>query len=268
MGVSEGKTLLQFQKASKVYLDAKYRKVEALKDITLSVETGEFVSIIGPSGCGKSTLLRLAAGLETASSGEVIYRGKAVEGPDHERGFVFQSYNAFPWLTVRQNISFGLESVDVEDKSQRVSKWLNSTGLDDFADSYPKALSGGMRQRLALARTMIVEPRLLLLDEPFGALDERIRETMQKLLLQVVRDSECTVLFVTHDIREAILLGDRVLLLSPRPGRILQEFVSPLPKPRTREHLRTPEFNFLYEQIVDRFPVSAEMEIRTGNRQP
>jgi len=260
MDVKEGNILLEFKGASKVYLDAKYRQVEALQGVVLSVRVGEFVSIIGPSGCGKSTLLRLAAGLEKASAGEVLYRGKVVSGPDPERGFVFQSYNAFPWLTVRKNISFGLDSRVSRDREERVSKWLSLMGLGEFADSYPKALSGGMRQRLALARSMIVEPKLLLLDEPFGALDERVREAMQQLLLQVVRDSGCTVLFVTHDIREAILLGDRVLLLSPRPGRVLNQFVSPLPKPRSREHLRTQEFNSLYEKIVDSFPVAGHFE--------
>jgi NitT/TauT family transport system ATP-binding protein len=260
MDVIEGTIVLQFEYAGKFYLDAKFRKVEALRDITLSVARGEFISFIGPSGCGKSTLLRLAAGLEMATTGAVLDRGKAVSGPDPERGFVFQSYNAFPWLTVRKNISFGLDSESAQEQEKKVSKWLNSTGLVEFADSYPKALSGGMRQRLALARTMIVEPQLLLLDEPFGALDERIRETMQQLLLRVVRDSGCTVLFVTHDIREAILLSDRIFMLSARPGTILREFVPSLSKPRAREHLRTQEFNSLYEAIVDNFPISAQPE--------
>lgn len=264
MGLN-GQAMLKFKGASKVYLDARFRKVEALQEISFSVAEGEFVSIIGPSGCGKSTLLRLAAGLEAATAGEVLYRGKPVTGPQPERGFVFQSYNAFPWLSVRKNIAFGLESKGPDDSKEKVAKWLQLTGLTEFADSYPKALSGGMRQRLAIARAMIVEPRLLLLDEPFGALDERIRENMQQLLLQVVNDSRCTVLFVTHDIREAILLGDRVLLLTQRPGRILKSFASPLPKPRDRASLRTPVFNSIYEAIVDSFPVSGRLETAGGD---
>jgi NitT/TauT family transport system ATP-binding protein len=253
-------TLLEFEGVSKTYLDAHYRKVEAVADIRLSVRQGEFVSIIGPSGCGKSTLLRLAAGLEVATTGRVLADGKPITGPDPQRGFVFQSYNAFPWLTVRKNIAFGLDSKSPAPQEASVSRWLGLMGLSEFADAYPKALSGGMRQRLALARTMIVEPKLLLLDEPFGALDERTRENMQQLLLQVVRDSGCTVLFVTHDIREAILLGDRVIVLSPRPGRILNSFVPGIPKPRTRSHMRAPEFISMYEQIVDSFPAPLHAE--------
>jgi ABC-type nitrate/sulfonate/bicarbonate transport system ATPase subunit len=248
-----------------MYLDAHYRPVQALADITLAVKRGEFVSIIGPSGCGKSTLLRLAAGLETASSGQMLDGNKPITGPDPERGFVFQSYNAFPWLTVRRNVSFGLRARKSDGQEKRIAKWLDDMGLSEFADSYPKALSGGMRQRLAIARTMIVEPKLLLMDEPFGALDEPTREAMQQLLLRVVSESGCTVLFVTHDIREAILLSDRVLVLSHRPGRILKSFAPALPKPRTRSHLRTPEFNSMYEAIVDSFPVASQAEIRKGS---
>ncbi len=257
--------LLEFKGASKVYVDSQQRRVDALEDITFSVRKGAFVSIIGPSGCGKSTLLRLAAGLESFTAGEVLYRGHVVTGPSMERGFVFQSYSAFPWLSVRENIAFGLNSRASNSQAEQVSKWLKLTGLDEFAESYPKALSGGMKQRLAIARAMIVGPKLLLLDEPFGALDERIREAMQQLLLRIVSDSQCTVLFVTHDIREAILLGDQVLMLGPRPGRIVQSLVPNLPKPRTRQHFRSPEFISLYEAIVDSFPVSNQFENRKEN---
>lgn len=253
MDMSGPNILLRFENASKVYLDNKYRPVHALEDMTFTVRAGEFVSVIGPSGCGKSTLLRLAAGLERANSGTVLFNGSPVNGPDRHRGFVFQSYNAFPWLTVRENIAFGL--IDTASPfHDKVSKWLDITGLSEFSDSYPKALSGGMRQRLALARAMIVEPALLLLDEPFGALDERTRESMQTLLLRVVADSGCTVLFVTHSIREAVLLGDRIILLSPRPGKLLKAYDSPLPKPRSRELFQTTMFNSVYNAIVDSFP--------------
>ncbi|MGC2112843.1 MAG: ABC transporter ATP-binding protein [Candidatus Korobacteraceae bacterium] len=246
--------LLQFDKASKTFLGRKQRPVLALQDISFYVRNGEFVTLLGPSGSGKSTILRLAAGLETANSGAVTYQGRPVSGPSLDRGFVFQSYSAFPWLTVRENTAFGLANRSEDGQEQEVSKWLSLMGLSEFADAYPKTLSGGMRQRLALARSMIVKPKLLLLDEPFGALDERTRETMQQLLLDVVSNSDCTVLFVTHDIREAIFLGDRVIVLSGRPGRVLRDVVCPLPKPRRRQHLAMPEFNSLYETILDEFP--------------
>ena len=248
--------LLQFDNAAKTFLGAKGRPVTALQEISFSIHRGEFVTLIGPSGCGKSTLLRLAAGLEMASSGAVVYEGQPVIGPELERGFVFQSYSAFPWLTVRQNIGFGLRKENSDGSREReISNWMELMGLSEFGDAFPKVLSGGMRQRLALARSMIVKPKLLLLDEPFGALDEHTREGMQQLLLDVVSDSGCTILFVTHDIREAILLGDRIIVLSSRPGRVLRDVPSPLTKPRRREHLRTPEFNSLYETILDEFPI-------------
>jgi len=245
--------LLQFENASKSFVSSKGHSVVALHEISLSIRRGEFVTMIGPSGCGKSTLLRLAAGLELATSGNVLYDGIPVTAPGQERGFVFQSYSAFPWLTIRENVGFGLSNAQRGSETE-VSRWLQLMGLDEFADAYPKVLSGGMRQRLALARSMIVQPKLLLLDEPFGALDEHTRENMQQLLLRVVADSGCTVLFVTHDIREAVLLGDRVVVLSSRPGRVLRDVASSLSKPRGREHIRTPEFASLYETILDELP--------------
>jgi NitT/TauT family transport system ATP-binding protein len=254
MDIKQAAEILKFENASKTYVDEKFRRVRALESVNLAVNRGEFVSIIGPSGCGKSTLLRLAAGLESLSEGAVYFNGQPVTEPDRRKGFVFQSYNSFPWLTVFRNIAFGLDGGSRADKREKIERWLKFTGLTEFADSYPKSLSGGMRQRLALARTMVIEPELLLMDEPFGALDERIRESMQRLLLEAVTKTSCSVLFVTHDIREAILLGDRVVLLSARPGRIQKVFESPLPKPRTREHLKSAEFMKLYEEILDQFP--------------
>ena len=179
---------------------ARASTVVALENIDLSLGAGEFLSVLGPSGCGKSTLLRLAAGLELPTSGEVTYDGIPIDGPSRRRGFVFQSYSVFPWLTVRENVAFGLNNNDSRANDGRITKWLQFAGLTDFADAYPKTLSGGMRQRLALARTMIVEPELLLLDEPFGALDERTREGMQHLLLKAARETRCSVIFVTHDV--------------------------------------------------------------------
>ena len=201
----------------------------------------------------KSTLLRLAAGLELPTSGEVTCDGVPIEGPSRRRGFVFQSYSVFPWLTVRKNIAFGLNHDKSSAHDGRITKWLAFTGLTDFADAYPKTLSGGMRQRLALARTMIVEPELLLLDEPFGALDERTREGMQQLLLGAVRETGCSVIFVTHDVSEAILLADRLILLSSRPGRILSTYEVMAKKPRSREFLRSEEFARLHAALLDQF---------------
>lgn len=170
---------------------------------------------------------------------------------------VFQNYNAFPWLTVRQNIAFGLAGTD-ELRAAKAERWLALTGLGDFAESYPKALSGGMRQRLALARTLVMAPALLLLDEPFGALDEPVRRSMQHTLLDIVEEMGCAVLFVTHDIGEAIFLGDRVILMSARPGRVLDIFSVPAAKPRRDDFVATTEFNDLYAQILGRFPNSLE----------
>jgi len=246
--------LLQFTKVN-MYFTGSPRAVHALHDVTFALKRGEFLSVLGPSGCGKSTLLRLAAGLEVPTSGEVLYDGRLLDGPDRRRGFVFQSYNVFPWLTVRHNIAFGLNESESDNKPEKIKNWLEFTGLTEFADAYPKALSGGMRQRLALARTMIVEPELLLLDEPFGALDERTKEGMQALLLQAVALTGCAVIFVTHDIQDAIFLADRLVLLSKRPATILDVFTVSSPKPRPREFLRSEEFATLHEKLLDRFPV-------------
>ena len=212
MGLS-GDEFLTFEGVSRVFTDRHHqRQVAALEDISFSARAGEFLSIVGPSGSGKSTILRLAAGLEHPTSGTIAIEGRPVEGPGRERGLVFQSYNAFPWLTVRENIAFGLK--DPIASADKIDQWLEDMGLTEFAGRYPKVLSGGMRQRLALARTMVLEPRLLLLDEPFGALDQRTRESMQELLLAMTARNRCTVLLVTHDIRESILLSNRVLVLS------------------------------------------------------
>ena len=254
MDVVPGGAVIEFANVSKRYVDEHSRNIVALVDISFSLGNGEFVSIVGPSGCGKSTVLRLAAGLEQTTSGSVLYRGDPVQGPSPERGLVFQAYSAFPWLTVRQNVAFGLRARN-GDHAEAVSRWLVWMGLADFADTYPKNLSGGMRQRLAIARAMIVEPQLLLLDEPFGALDERTRDGMQQILLKTIEASKCSALLVTHDIREAILMSDRIILLSKRPARILRVFPCSMPRPRTREQLKSAEFLLLYDSVIESFPV-------------
>lgn len=247
--------LLQFNHVNMEFSTDGATPVQALQDINFTLGRGEFLSVLGPSGCGKSTILRLAAGLEFPTNGEVTFEGNLTQGPDRKRGLVFQSYSVFPWLTVQQNIAFGLTNNDRGETNDKVEKWLDFTGLTDFANAYPKTLSGGMRQRLALARTMIVEPELLLLDEPFGALDERTREGMQGLLLQAVRETGCSVIFVTHDIQEAILLADKLILLSKRPGRILSMETISAVKPRPREFLRSDEFSQFHEALLDLFPI-------------
>lgn len=246
--------LLRFNNVSMDFNSDGANPVQALQDINFSIEPEEFLSVLGPSGCGKSTILRLAAGLEFPSKGEVTFEGKVIQGPDRRQGLVFQSYSVFPWLTVQQNIAFGLSDNNSDDTNDKVERWLDFTGLTDFAHAYPKTLSGGMRQRLALARTMIVEPELLLLDEPFGALDERTREGMQGLLLQAVRATGCSVIFVTHDIQEAILLADKLILLSKRPGKIIYQQSVSTAKPRSREFLRSEEFIRFHETLLDQFP--------------
>jgi NitT/TauT family transport system ATP-binding protein len=246
--------LLNFRRVGMEFGSGGTSTVRALENINFELAKGEFLSVLGPSGCGKSTILRLAAGLEFPTSGEVTYNGVPIQGPSRNRGFVFQSYNVFPWLTVRENVAFGLDN-DRDENRELIANWLEFTGLSDFADAYPKTLSGGMRQRLALARTMIVKPELLLLDEPFGALDERTREGMQQLLLKAAQETGCSVIFVTHDIREAILLADQLVLLSKRPGSILSKHIIPAEKPRSREFLRSKEFTQLHEELLDQFPI-------------
>jgi NitT/TauT family transport system ATP-binding protein len=255
MNFSGHRTLLSFQDVSKAFVDGKFRQIQALENISFSLYQGEFIVILGPSGCGKSTILRLAAGLDTPTSGKILYQGERIQKPDKRRGLVSQSYSVFPWLTVQQNIEFGLNKPDSQHNQEKVSNWLTFTGLIEFANAYPKSLSGGMRQRVAIARTMIMEPELLLLDEPFGALDERIRESMQTLLLKAVSRSGCSVLLVTHDIREALILADRIILMSLRPGQILNIFMPPTNKPRTRDHLSDPQYKSLYDEILNLFPI-------------
>lgn len=242
--------VLTLEGICKEYVDSDGRRTSALEKIDFSVKQGEFVSIVGPSGCGKTTLLRLIAGLDAATKGEILFENRKVVGPSPERGMVFQAYTAFPWLTVRENIAFGLRPKKGDRvREARVADWLERTGLSEFADAYPKSLSGGMRQRMALARTMIVEPKLLLLDEPLGALDQRTREKLQLFLFKVVSESRCTGVLITHDIREAVLLSDRTWVMSARPGRFIDIIESDLPKPRNLDQTTTSEFSALHTRI-------------------
>jgi NitT/TauT family transport system ATP-binding protein len=214
--------------------------VEVLRDIQFEVSTGEFVSIIGPSGCGKTTLLRILHGLEPASSGTVSILGKPVESPSHLSAMVFQQFNLFPWLTVAQNVAFGLEVARVPPAAcaERTSRFVGLVGLGGFEHHYPHELSGGMQQRVGLARALALDPRILMLDEPFGALDAITREQLQREIAGILAQSPKTAVFITHNMDEAIFFSDRILVMSPRPGRILEEVRVAFPRPREADAIR------------------------------
>ena len=219
-------------------------EIEALRDINFKVHRREFVCVIGPSGCGKSTLIRILAGLESHSGGDVLLDGRPVTGPGRDRGMVFQGYSLFPWLTVKRNVMFG-PVMSGEPRSVAESKareWLDLVGLTRFADSYPHQLSGGMRQRVAIARALVNEPRILLMDEPFGALDAQTRAKMQSHLLDIWKNLDITVLFITHDLDEAVYLADRILVLKAHPGEVQEVIEVPVPRPRGLMQSASPEF--------------------------
>jgi NitT/TauT family transport system ATP-binding protein len=209
----------------------------ALDKIDCQVRHREFVSVIGPSGCGKSTLIRILAGLDYPSSGSVRLDGKPISGPGPDRGMVFQGYTLFPWLTVKKNVMFGLrmKGTGFRKAEERAREWLKLVGLLEFEDHYPNQLSGGMKQRVAIARALANEPRILLMDEPFGALDAQTRGSMQAHLLKVWESVDVTVLFITHDLDEATFLSDRIVVLGANPGRIVEVIDVPLPRPRSPE---------------------------------
>lgn len=224
----------------------------ALDKVSMEVRENEFAVIVGPSGCGKSSLLYLTAGLNSPTDGEIKVAGKVVDGPGAERGMVFQSYTLFPWLTVSENIEFGLKQkkMPAPERKKIVQKYLKEVGLESFADRNPKQLSGGMKQRVAIARSLANDPEILLMDEPFGALDSQTRMQMQQLLLQVWEHSKKTVVFVTHDIDEAIMLGDRVFVMGARPGRIQKVLDVNIPHPRTLDMVMEPDFISLKREIL------------------
>ena len=239
-------------------------ETEALRDINFKVHRREFVCVIGPSGCGKSTLIRILAGLESHSSGEVLLDGKPVNGPGRDRGMVFQGYSLFPWLTVKKNVMFGPEvSGHSFDAAERDAlQWLDLVGLGNFADSYPHQLSGGMRQRVAIARALVNQPRILLMDEPFGALDAQTRCKMQSHLLDIWRNIDVTILFITHDLDEAVYLADRILVLKPHPGEVHELIEVPVPRPRSQAQFTSPEFIATKARIDELIhpPVAGESE--------
>ena len=221
----------------------------ALEEVTLSIEPGELVSLVGPSGCGKSTLLRLLAGLDRPNSGELFVGNETISGPSAERGLVFQDPNLFPWLSVRRNIQTGLVARGLlQEKRHEVDDFMRLVGLESFAGAFPHHLSGGMAQRVALARALINHPKVLLLDEPLGALDAFTRMRMQDEVLRLWEARGTTMLLVTHDIDEAIYMSDRIVIMTPRPGRIERTIAVDLPRPRQRN---SREFLQLRGEILD-----------------
>jgi ABC-type nitrate/sulfonate/bicarbonate transport system ATPase subunit len=233
--------------------------VRALEPTTLAVAENDFITILGPSGCGKSTLLRIVAGLDRPSSGRVLLDGREVRGPGADRGMVFQSYTLFPWLTVAENVAFGLreKGIGAAERGRIVESYLDKVGLGGFARHYPKQLSGGMQQRTAIARALANDPAILLLDEPFGALDNQTRALMQELLLGIWESERKTVLFVTHDIEEAIFLASRVVVMTARPGRIKADLAVDLPHPRHYTMKTSSEFSHLKARLTEEIRVEA-----------
>ena len=242
--------ILDLRRVGKVY-ELNDQRIEALRDANLVVEKGEFVCLIGASGCGKSTLLRIVAGVEPPSAGEALMWDKPITGPAPDRGMVFQDYGLFPWLSVRQNIGFGPASRGLPKAELRalVDRFVDMVGLTRFADAYPHQLSGGMKQRVAIARVLANDAEMVLMDEPFGALDAMTRERLQDELLDIWQRTKLTVLFVTHSIEEAIFLADRVVVMEPGPGRIASEHRIELPRPRD---VSSPEFNAVRRDLSAR----------------
>jgi NitT/TauT family transport system ATP-binding protein len=229
--------------------------IRVVDDVSYEIEQGEFVSIIGPSGCGKTTMMNMVAGFVTPTAGTVKVNGEIVRGPGPDRGVIFQEYGVFPWLSVRDNIAFGLKlranRVSEAKRNEICDRYMRLMGLSDFADAYPKMLSGGMRQRLALARAYAVKPQFLLMDEPFGALDAQTRSSMQDLLLEVLQVEGKTVMLITHSVEEAIYLSHRIIVMTARPTKIREIIEVPFPHPRTESLHENPQFGQLRSRVRD-----------------
>jgi NitT/TauT family transport system ATP-binding protein len=227
---------LTIRELTKEFILPGHEPITALSNINLVVEDKEFLSVLGPSGCGKTTLLRIIAGLETATSGSLSIDGELITGPNPKMAMIFQEYSLYPWRTVLDNVTFGLE-VQNKDKGsarERALKYLLLVGLEEFVDRYPYELSGGMRQRAAVARALAIEPQILLMDEPFGALDAQTRNNLQKELLEIWKKTQKTIIFVTHSVDEAVYLSDRIMVMTPRPGRVCEIIPIEYPRPRDR----------------------------------
>jgi NitT/TauT family transport system ATP-binding protein len=248
---------------AKSFRSADGKQVDALQNINFEIEDaysregrdiGEFRVLLGPSGCGKSTLLRLIAGLDRPDSGEVLVNDHPVHGPGKDRGMVFQKYTSFPWLTVADNIAYGLKinAVPADKQKEVVAQLIQDIGLSGFEKAYPETLSGGMQQRVAIARTLALRPAVILMDEPFGALDAQTRSEMQQLLLKVWDETASTILFVTHDVEEAIFLADRIFIMSAHPGTIVEDVQVPFDRPRSLDLKQRSEFHELQNFVLGR----------------
>jgi NitT/TauT family transport system ATP-binding protein len=245
--------LLEVRNLSKVYtsLEANVPSVAALNNINFTVNKGEFISIIGPSGCGKSTLLGVIGGLSDCTSGEVLIEGESVKGPHPSIGMVFQDESAFPWLTTLENVEFGLRMAGMSRRERRTkaNAMIEIVGLSEFENHYPAELSGGMKQRVAIARTLVMDPEIILMDEPFGALDEQTRVILGEELLRICERIRATILFITHSISESVMLSDRVYVMSCRPGTFKKIIDIDIPRPRSSSTLSTQRFGEITEEI-------------------
>jgi NitT/TauT family transport system ATP-binding protein len=242
--IKQRPVILEVRNLSKTFASPGRPPTLALDRITFQAHRRELICVIGPSGCGKSTLARLVAGLEEPNDGEMLLEGKPVRGPGPDRGMVFQSYTLFPWLTVLRNVMFGLEmgGAHTAAAESEARVWLDLVGLSKFASAYPHQLSGGMKQRVAIARALANKPSMMLMDEPFGALDAQTRCQMQSYLLQIWKQVDITILFITHDLDEAVYLADRILILDAHPGRVREVMEVAVPRPRGPEQFLSPEF--------------------------
>jgi NitT/TauT family transport system ATP-binding protein len=234
-----------------IQFDTRHGRLDAVSDVSIHVQPGEFVSLIGPSGCGKSTLLNVVAGFLDPSSGQTFLDGRPIHGPGSDRGVVFQQYSLFPWMTVRKNVEFGLkmQGLPPSERETQARTLLGLAGLLSFENHYPDQLSGGMKQRVGIVRALATSPQVLLMDEPFGALDSQTRVVMQEILTNMWQRLRLSVLFITHDIDEAVFLSDRIYVMTSRPGRIKSEMVVPLPRPRTPEMTASPQFAAMVRTI-------------------
>jgi len=227
------KIKLEVKNLSRVFSNNQ-KNTQALKDVNFTINEGEFVAIVGPSGCGKTALINLIAGFEQPTKGRIVMNGKLIKSPGADRGVVFQKYTCFPWQTVQKNVEFGLKVLGTSKKEREkiAQQYIKTVGLSGFENEYPKNLSGGMKQRVALARSLATNPEILLMDEPFSALDTQTKRFMQDLLLQIWKKTKKTILFVTHDVEEAVFMADRVIIMSARPGTIKREVKVRLERPR------------------------------------
>lgn len=258
--------LIEIDRAVKHFYDANGDFVEALKPVSLDISEGDFVAVVGPSGCGKSTLLNILGGFDSPSAGQVRVDGMPIAGPDIQRGMVFQDYALFPWLSVLDNVAFGLRKTHTKAEAREIARrWLDLVGLADFADKPPRQLSGGMKQRAAIARTFATDPKLILMDEPFGALDALTRRFLQQQLLKIWSEHRKTVVFVTHSVQEAVYLASRIVVFTARPGRIKLDQTVDLPYPRRITDPKFRDFeSAIFESLDEELAKTFKLETSDG----